>query len=611
MHADAFPKWELACGRLRLDTSLYGDLCDSIVRRNPDVVGFTALACNFILVVRVATELKRRLPDLPILVGGPQATILHERILQHFPDFDVVVRNEAEHTLSPLLDHISDRSFSELPGVSYRTVAGDAVCNSGAPLIADLDELPFPAFDAYPIAELGLNRMRVEAGRGCPFSCTFCSTATFFGRRYRLKSTARLVAEMDHLNRIYGFTDFGLTHDLFTVNRKKVKEFCDAVQGRGYTWTCSARVDCVDGELLHAMAKAGCRDIYFGIETGSRRMQEISGKRLDIDLVEPTVALAARLGMETTTSFITGYPEEETADQAATLDLAGRLALRPDGKTTGQLHMLTPEPGTALMAQYGDQMQFDGHLTDYNFPLLEPGDEEMVARAPDLFANYHYYPTVLPRERHILAIACFDVLRDLSRPIVRYLFRGYEGRVSVLIDAVDSWRRACGTAEAPIDAGLFVAFAAARFGRSHHLVSLLRYAAAIHRVRIAAKGGGASSLKPRRQACLRLGRCSEILVDVHNCPALLATIEREEAIDWLDDRRSGTLTCLLLQANRATDEIATFEIDGAVAKLLGKFAEPMSYNKFRREVARGGAGAAWTWPDLRELCEEGVLETAA
>ena len=134
---------------------------------------------------------------------------------------------------------------------------------------------------------------------------------------------------MDGLNSIYGFNVFKLNHDLFTVNRKKVVEFCHAMLERNYTWSCSARVDCVDPDLLELMWQAGCRDMYFGIEAGSARMQAISRKRLDLDLVEPTLDITSRLGMRTVTSFITGYPEEEKEDQDSTLNLAARLLCRP------------------------------------------------------------------------------------------------------------------------------------------------------------------------------------------------------------------------------------------------------------------------------------------
>jgi radical SAM superfamily enzyme YgiQ (UPF0313 family) len=602
------PKRELADGRLRLDASIVAALADQIIARRPDVVGFTALGCNFVLVIRTAAELKRRIPELPILLGGPQASIVHRETLERFDVFDAIVRHEAEETLLPLLDRLADRRFDDLPGVSYRTPAGAVVCNEGKPLIEDLDRLPMPAYDAYPIAELGLDRIHVEAGRGCPFSCTFCSTATFFGRRYRLKSAARLLAEMDHLHRVYGFVDFNLTHDLFTVNRKKIFEFCEAVQDRSYGWHCSARVDCVDRELLQAMAKAGCHDIYFGIETGSARMQAISCKRLDLALVEPTVELASGLGMRTTTSFITGYPEEEAADLNETLDLAGRLAWRADGKTAGQLHMLTPEPGTALIAQYGAQMRFDGYLTDFNFPLLDTSDERMVEDNPQLFANYYYYPTPLPRDRHIFAIACFQALQQLAKPIVRYLLRAYEDRLSRLIAAADDWRQSHGLCASPVSADSLIAFATARFGADHHLVSLLRYAAAIDRVRSAAKGCREIAPMPRRGAALQHGRRSEILADIHDCPALLAAIERLPPGALLDARQIGPLGFLLVKADAGIDEIATFKLDRSIATLLCRFERPKTYAQFRREHRAGGGEAAWTWSDIRELCQDGILE---
>src|SRR5215471_11026199 len=277
------PKRDLLEGKLCLDASLYRGIAERILHLRPDIVGFTALGCNFHCVAKSARWLKRIRGDLPILLGGPHATILHEAILSRFDLFDAVARGEAEESLLPLIERLGSAHLDEVPGISYRH-AGDVRCNAPAPAIADLDALPFPAYDCYPIESFGLEVINVEAGRGCPFSCTFCSTATFFGRNYRLKSAGRLVAELDHLNRTYGFTDFSLQHDLFTVNRKKIFAFCEAVRERKYRWRCSARVDCVDPQLLEAMAAAGCHGMYFGIETGSPRMQKISRKRLDLDL---------------------------------------------------------------------------------------------------------------------------------------------------------------------------------------------------------------------------------------------------------------------------------------------------------------------------------------
>ena len=344
------PKIPVAQGRWALDDQLYQRIASWILAKDPDVVGMTSLGCNFICTVKVAGHLKRICPELPIILGGPHASVLSKTIMGRFPDFDAIVRNEAERTIVPLVEELRSRNLWKIPGITFRI--GNTIWeNPGEPIIQDLDEIPIPAYHAYPIEELQLKSIRVDAGRGCPFQCTFCSTAAFFGRKYRLKSASRLVRELDFLNEKYGVFDFALSHDLFTVNRHKVLEFCNAVEGRGYTWKCSARMDCVDAELLERMAAAGCRSIYYGIEAGSARMQKIAKKHLDLGIFDPTLDVTQKLGMSATVSFITGYPEETREDQVATLDLMAScfLPARRRSPLNVQLHLLTPEPGTELL----------------------------------------------------------------------------------------------------------------------------------------------------------------------------------------------------------------------------------------------------------------------
>jgi hypothetical protein len=248
--------------------------------------------------------------------------------------------------------------------------------------VDDLDSLPITSYDYYPVRDLGLDLMRIEAGRGCPFACTFCSTAGFFQRSFRIKSAERLVRELDLLHARYGVSEFKLDHDLFTVNRRKIVEFCEAVTGRGYRWRASARVDCVDAALLTTMAEAGCAGLYFGIETGSARMQQICQKRLDLDLVQPMLDAAAALGIESTASFITGYPEETEADQNDTLDMLGRC-FRPG--CLPQLHILAPEPGTPMFERRHDTIAYDGYGGPFNASLIGDDDLRTVLEQADIF----------------------------------------------------------------------------------------------------------------------------------------------------------------------------------------------------------------------------------
>ena len=600
------PKWDLARQRLRLNSSLYPAMAERIAAYSSDVVGFTALGCNFHCVAKVASRLKHLKPGLPVLLGGPHASILHRQILDRFDMFDAIARHEAEPTLLPLLERLGTPGLDDVPSISYRSSHGEVRCNPAGPTIEDLDQLPFPAYDCYPIEESGLDWINIEAGRGCPFSCTFCSTATFFGRNFRLKSSEYLVAMMDRLNMTYGFTRFSLQHDLFTVNRKKIFAFCDAVRDRNYGWSCSARVDCVDDQLLRAMAAAGCRGIFFGIETGSPRMQAISRKRLDVELVEPTLDLACELGMTATASFITGYPEEEAADQATTLDFAGRLHMPPHTNVSVQLHLLTPEPGTALMEQYGNVLQFDGHVSDFNFPMLEPDDTALLEKNPDLFGNHHFFPTVLPRERHVFVTLAWRALGSLSGDVVRYLLTAFEGRLSRFLDSVDAWRGSLKTVSSPIDPSFLTAFLAARFGKHHHLVSLCRYGwATLDRPSDTTDEPGALPIQ-HSHARLMLSRRIELLADIHR-PKTLAAILSRRPDTIVSDRSARPLVCLLVKAEGPAGKTVTFEIDRVMLAFLERYRQPKTYAQLRCEMLAAGNSDIPCWSDICELCDDGVL----
>ena len=377
----------MKAGQLSFDTTLYEHAAAEILASHPDVVGFATLGCSFLFAHNVSAILKRRRPDLPIMAGGPHATMLHREILTRFRQFDIIVRHEADETLPAILDNLQARTFGHIPGVSWRSGRQDEelLFTDGKPKVVDLDGLPMMSYDHYPMADLGLTLLRIEAGRGCPFNCTFCSTAGFFQRSFRLKSARRLVHELDTLHSRYGVRDFKLDHDMFTVSKKKVAEFCDAVGDRGYRWRASARIDGVDADLLRKMAGAGCVGLYFGIETGSQRMQRVTQKKLDLALVQPVLELAERLGIETTASFITGYPEELGQDQDETLDMIGRCF---SPSCLVQLHMLAPEPGTPLFASYGHQIRYDSYGSRYNAGVVDAGDERLILEHPDIFQTY-------------------------------------------------------------------------------------------------------------------------------------------------------------------------------------------------------------------------------
>ncbi|HTG92408.1 MAG TPA: radical SAM protein [Pyrinomonadaceae bacterium] len=372
---------------------------DALSRIKADVFGFSTICSTYPFTLRFAERIRKDHPRSFIVLGGPQASVVDVPTLQHFPFIDLIVRGEAEVTLIELLEAISrNSSFEQLPGLSYRK-GPQIVRNPNAPVIEDLDGLPLPAFHLYPHLR-DCDYAPIEAGRGCPFACSFCSTNDFFRRRFRMKSPDVLVKQMIAIKNQYDISNFEMIHDMFTVDRRKVVSFCDAVGscGEQLSWSCSARTDCIDDELISLMAGAGCNGIFFGIDTGSDRMQAIIHKRLNLDDADSRIRYTNRKKIDTTVSLITAYPEETKEDLRGTIHFLGE-SLRCQHSQI-QLHLLAPLAETPITTQYQDQLVYDDIFSDISFQGWEqdPEDRALIVAHRDIFTNFYGVPTLLDRE---------------------------------------------------------------------------------------------------------------------------------------------------------------------------------------------------------------------
>ena len=578
------PKIEISRGTLKKDKSLYKNIARRILEYDPDLIGLTSLGCNFICTVKIAAYLKEFNPSVPILLGGPHATVLHTEIMNAFKQFDIIVRNEAESKIIPVINALNGDGLDAIPGISFRK-DNLVISTAGDSSIENLDDLPVAAYRAYPIQSLNLNSLRVEAGRGCPFRCTFCSTATYFGRRYRLKSAGNLCRELDYLHVTYGISDFSLTHDLFTVNRHKVIEFCNEVRPRKYTWSCSARVDCVDEELLKTMKEAGCRGIYYGIETGSKRMQEITKKKLDLDLFHPILEKTIETGITPTISFITGYPEETKKDQDDTLDILGSCYLRKyELDVKMQLHLLTPEPGTALMNQYGHLLAYDNYVTDFNFPTLEEDDASMMEQLPAIFMNHHYFKSVLPREQHIFVTSFFEIMHPLGKPIIAALIRRYANKLHRLCDAVQHWMKINYPGKKACTIEAFTRFTAAAFGKGSYLYSLVRYTYKIHTLNVEIdKEKKRPRIKDKRKKTITLPN-THFFKKIHNVPGIMETLEKAGSVTRkLASEKTNLLTQIITDAS-GSRKVKNFEVDSDISELLKMISTSSDTSAFSTSI---------------------------
>lgn len=356
-------------------------------------VGLSTMCNTFPRSLSVARSIRAKRPDLKIVLGGPQASSKAAQILERYDFIDCVVKGEAETVLGDLISALEAGVYKSRTGLLFRSDLDRAEgADSFAPL-PDLDALADLDYATYPIA-LADPVYSIEAGRGCPYGCTFCSTKDFFRRRFRLRDPARIVDELSRIKKKCGAKRFDLVHDMFTTNRKLVVSFCDSVLARGLecTWSCSARTDRVDTELLELMYAAGCRSIFFGIETGSQRLQRDILKKLDVEDAAARALEASTLGFDVTASLIIGFPNESREDICDTINLIFRLrALRPKIQTV-QVHLLSPLSGTELTTANIQSICFDGHITDMtSVKALSEWERSEIIADRDLFSSFYYF----------------------------------------------------------------------------------------------------------------------------------------------------------------------------------------------------------------------------
>lgn len=433
-----FLRYHTSCHNPRKQLDFTQVAAQDIAAKEAPLYGFSTICSSYSLTIRIAQAVKQLRPESKILLGGPQASVVDIATLTAFPFVDFILRGEAEESLPHLVRELEgEYHLDRVPGLTHRQ-SGQVHRNPNAPVIQDLDALPSPAY--HLTGDLrGSRTAALELGRGCPFACTFCSTNDFFRRKFRLRSPGRVLRDMREIAATYSIRDFDLVHDMFTVDRQRVMAFCNAMiaSGEAFTWLCSARTDCIDEELLELMARAGCRGIFFGVETGSARMQKIIDKHLDPKRSEEIIDAAERLGIRTTVALITGFPEETWEDLQQTMRVFMHSARCIQSHP--QLNLLAPLAETPLHSSHKNELVFDELCSSMSHQGqdLNNADLELIRKYPDIFPNFYAIPT-----RH-LDRRCLYELREFALMGVarfRWLLTAIHQATTGILDFFLEWR---------------------------------------------------------------------------------------------------------------------------------------------------------------------------
>ncbi len=391
------------------------DVADRVAQINPKAVSFYTLWPYYHVILRVAREIRARLPHIHIVLGGPQSSATAQDTLEAMDFVDFICTGEGEHTVVPFFEALLRRDgagLEEIPGL-YRRVDGAVVANPQQMPLCDLNQLPHWDDRLYlPDYPQGGDAgrfapnyyMPIDAGRGCPYNCSFCCSSYFWRRTYRLKSPQRIVDDIRYYQEKFGIRSFWFSHDAFTTNRQLVSDVCDKLMESGLNiyWKCSARVDCVNEELLEKMIRSGLKEIELGIETGSKRMQKLIHKNLDLDRAQKMVSFMVKKGLAVSLFFMFGFPEETEEDLNETLELM--LSLVDRGVQKVGMFFCRFNPTTEITQQYQDQLVLDPNIKILSRAIFGYEEEEhLIARHRSLFPYFYHLDTPVRNQYQYLS----------------------------------------------------------------------------------------------------------------------------------------------------------------------------------------------------------------
>jgi anaerobic magnesium-protoporphyrin IX monomethyl ester cyclase len=366
------------------------------VRGSAPIVGFSCMSYILPLICRASALIKAERPDVRIVLGGIGPAGAGAPLLDYCPDIDATVIGEGERTIVDLVERwIGPRpetaAAAGVNGLHLRT-GGKVITTLARERVRSMTHLDPPAYRRVDFSQYRL--VDSQFARGCPFECSFCDIAPYWNRRNVHRPMEHYLDELEWLVRDLGADDVFIIDDTFVLSRKMVTAFCEGILARGldFEWGCYARVDLIDAELLDLMAEAGCRKVFFGIETGSDRVLQAVDKATTVDQCGRTVKLALERLSFVTTSFVWGFPDEtleELKDTAFFLLYLAALGASP------QLNLALPYALSPLYKQYRDRIVFDPDKSS-QLQFFE-GDRswlcDMIAERPDLFSVFYHFPT--------------------------------------------------------------------------------------------------------------------------------------------------------------------------------------------------------------------------
>lgn len=351
-----------------LDYAPIREVIEFIRKFSVRFVGVTATSSTYSNANAITSAIKRA-HHLFAVVGGPHCAADDCAVIKKGV-FDVVVRGEGEQALFEVFQARDGNSgLRDVLGITFADDDGSIVKIPDRPRMAELDNLPFPLLDSFPIYRyrLGMNRrlpkpfIPMLTSRGCPFKCGYCASHVIFGRLVRYRSVGNIVTEVEHWKSRLGIGSVVFWDDTFTLDRERTVRLCAELRKLDIKWACTTRADCVDEDLLASMYDGGCRCIYFGAESFDQATLDRIQRNMRVQAIKSAVKGAKRVGIQTCVGIIIGLPWQGRDDIQR--DISALFAL---GVGFPTINIFAPHPRTDLYWQCTESGLIDGRPSDWD-----------------------------------------------------------------------------------------------------------------------------------------------------------------------------------------------------------------------------------------------------
>jgi anaerobic magnesium-protoporphyrin IX monomethyl ester cyclase len=221
-------------------------------------------------------------------------------------------------------------------------------------LIEDVDSIPFPAYDLFPMEYYRLLRMPhctardfvmpVLGGRGCPYRCNFCYR---MDEGFRPRKTEAILEEIRMLQKRYGVTYVAFSDELLMSSVGRMEDFCEGVLSSGMTfkWDCNGRLNYAKPDILELMKQAGCVYINYGIEAVDDEILQNMNKNLTVDMIHRGIEATLAAGISPGFNIIWG----NLGETKETLEKGVEFLLKyDDGADMRTIRPVTAYPGSDL-----------------------------------------------------------------------------------------------------------------------------------------------------------------------------------------------------------------------------------------------------------------------